>query len=364
MGQVHAQEGQQNLLIKYGGSAAEPYIVQIPPGGKYTVSQTYSWVRDETSRYSLMSYSLDAGASVEIPRKSRGMFSFDVAAGSAHTVTFQTAVQYPLSTSIDSENLLVSFSPASPTGDNWFDTGSKVTITVSNREQSSGSRQQIIGWSLDNPKHVVDGGPSFAAPVIEVAAPHQVKFTSTTQHFVKVISSHGIASGEGWYDEGSAAIVSVQGSDDLLLPRNFAGWDDGTGTIFAENTRSFPVESPKTLTAKWTTDYSRLILLTVLPVAGAMAVVLVKRSGMSKQSQSPGVVAANYAHAPYSASVPQSSEQVKKLGSLEHDNNYSKEISAYSTEKSLEKLQSLQSNGLVSGEKLSKIKQKLEDSLE
>src|SRR5688572_21887117 len=64
--------GQNLLEIRFANNVAESYSVMVNSNEKYTVDQSYSWVRDESSRYNLVSYSLDNGNSIEIPRKARG----------------------------------------------------------------------------------------------------------------------------------------------------------------------------------------------------------------------------------------------------------------------------------------------------
>lgn len=372
-----APEGQP-LEIKYAGGTAEPYTAFVQSGGKYTISQSYSWVRDETSRYNLVSYSIDDGAYNEIPRKARGNFLLDVAAGSAHTVTFKASVQYPVSVVTDSEeNLAVAFSPLSPTGDDWFDAGSDVTITVSNREigTSAASRQQIISWALDNSKRLVEGdvNSSFTTPAIHVASPHQVKFVSKTQHYVDIVTSHGTAVGEGWYDAGSTAAVSVRNGEELLLVHVFAGWEDSSGGYLEENSQTFLVDSPKTLTAKWTTDYSRLLGLAILPIAAAGGLLLFrKRTKGTKRPPAiePAPAVTKIRHQVMTSEPLLTLQETRieehgEIASGSDDNvNYSKEIATYALQKSIEKLEALHSFGLVSDTKFSKIKEKLDQAFD
>ncbi len=376
-GYAHAQEppSAKPLRVEYAGSTAEPYTLFVD-SGRYSISQSYSWVRDETSRYSLVSYSIDGGPYLEIPRKARGNFVLDVTMDSGHTVVFQALVQYPVSATSDHRDLEITFSLPSPTGDEWFDVGSDVAITVSNKENpgSPDTRQQVMSWSLDSSKRPVGSEveSSFTTPPIKVAAAHQAKFESQTQYFVRVITDQGTGTGEGWYDEGSLATVSVD-NDDLFTVHVFDGWDDSSGTQLKEKTETFLVDSPKTVKAKWSPDYSRLGGISIAPIGGVIAVILLKKrsSGVAQRtSAKEGPPSMNRSQQQVSASSPllaiQTPVETQENNSPanDDDSSYSKEITGYALQKSVEKLQSLRTSGLVSDTKYSKVNEKLEQSFD
>ncbi|HEY7734161.1 MAG TPA: hypothetical protein VIB07_05155 [Nitrososphaera sp.] len=371
---VYAQEtppGRQ-LQVNYAENTADSYTLFVD-SGRYSISQSYSWVRDEGSRYSLASYSIDGGPYVEIQRKARGNFMLDVAMDSGHTVVFQAVVQYPVSAVADHGTLEIIFSPPSPTGDEWFDVGSDIIVTVSNEASpsSSDTRQRIASWSLDNSKRSVGSEvePSFTAP-IKVSSAHQVKFESQTQYYVRVVTDHGTESGEGWYDEGSTATISVDNKDPFSI-NVFDGWDDESGMPLKE-TETLLVDSPKTLTAKWRPDYGRLAGIAIAPIGGAIAVVLLKKRSSdtgkrtsAKESPAPINKFQLSASAPLLAIQQTAKEaQESKSHSSTDDSNYSREITGYALQKSLEKLQSLRTSGLASDAKYSKVNEKLEQSFD
>ena len=62
------------LIVNYVDNFAPSYEVDVPKDEKYILIQSYSWVRDNTSRYNLVSYSIDGGDFIQIQRK----FSFSV----------------------------------------------------------------------------------------------------------------------------------------------------------------------------------------------------------------------------------------------------------------------------------------------
>lgn len=378
-GQAYAQEAPagKQLQVKYAGNTAEPYTILVD-SGRYSVSQSYSWVRDDASRYNLVSYSIDNGPHVEIPRKARGNFVLDVSMDSGHSVEFQALVQYPLSAVTDHKgDLEILFSPPSPTGDEWFDVGSEITINVSNKDNvvSSGIRHQVVSWSLDNSKRTVESevGSSFTTPPIRVAEPHQAQFVSQTQYYVRVATDHGTGMGQEWYDEGNMATISVQ-DNELFMVHVFDGWEETPGLQLKEKTETFLVDSPKTLTAKWSLDYSRLVGIAIAPIGGVIAVILLKkRSSDTAEQASAKVHASSTAKSrqQVSASVPLLAFQQRaevtpeaKSAANNDDSNYAREITGYALQKSIEKLQSLRTSGLVSDSKFSNVNEKLEQAFD
>lgn len=380
-GQAYAQENQagNQLRVLFVGDTAEPYTILADSTNKYTISQSYSWVRDDTSRHNLVSYSIDDGSYNEIPRKSRGSFLLELPSDSARTLTFQSTVQYPISVVTDSEDHLeVSFSPPSPTGDEWFDLESNIAINVSNKDEStsSGIRQQIVSWSLDNSKRVAGGDDesSFTTFPIRVAAYHQVKFISQTQYYVDVVTAYGTPIGKGWYDAGTKATVSVTHNDEPLIPHTFDGWQDSSGLLFEGNPESFLVDSPKTLTANWTADYSRLAGIALVPIAAVGSFILFKkRSKMAKGQTSemapiPSLHEIQHKiHALDSVlTVGQHGEVVREevaAGTAEIA-SYSRDLTDYAIQKSVETLEKMHSSGLISDAKFPRVKEKLQEAFE
>ncbi len=380
-GQAYAQENQagSQLQVLFAGDTAEPYTILADSANKYAISQSYSWVRDDSSRYSLVSYSIDDGAYKEIPRKSRGSFSLELSSDSARTVTFQSTVQFPISVVTDSEDYLeVFFSPPSPTADEWFDVESNIVINVSNKDDSpsAGVRKQIVSWSLDNAKRVAGGDneSSFTTFPIRVATYHDVKFISKTQYYVDVVTIYGTPIGKGWYDAGSKASVSVTHNDELLIPHTFDGWQDDSGLRSDDNPESFLVDSPRTLTANWTADYSRLAGIALVPIAAAGSFMLLKKRSEKAKGQT-----AEIAPIPPLHEIQQKIHALGSVLTIEQDREvlreevitgtaeiatYSKELTGYAMQKSVETIAKMHSAGLISDAKFSKVKEKLQEVLE
>ena len=85
-----------SLNVSFENNAASQYTLELPSNEKIILEQSYSWIRDQNSRYNLVSYSIDGSESIPINRQARGTFSFDVPTNSKF-ITFSSVVQYPVS---------------------------------------------------------------------------------------------------------------------------------------------------------------------------------------------------------------------------------------------------------------------------
>ena len=118
---------QNKLSVSFVNNVAPSYEADLDPNEKFILSQSYSWIRDQNSRYNLVSYSIDGEDFVPISRLPRGNFTLDIPTSSSHSIVFLAVTQYPLS--VEGTDVF-SFLPESPTNDNWFDAESEVSITV------------------------------------------------------------------------------------------------------------------------------------------------------------------------------------------------------------------------------------------
>ncbi len=74
-----------------------------------------------------------------------------------------------------------------------------------------------------------------------------------TQYHLTVVSDYGEPSGGGWYDSGAAAAFSITLIEEPTSRHTFQGWSgDFTG---ATETATVTMDSPKTVTAEWRTEY-------------------------------------------------------------------------------------------------------------
>lgn len=118
---------QNKLSVSFVNNVAPNYEVDLDPNEKFILSQSYSWIRDQNSRYNLVSYSIDGKEFVPISRLPRGNFTVDIPTDSSHSIVFLAVTQYPIL--VEGADVF-SFLPESPTNDNWFDAESEINITV------------------------------------------------------------------------------------------------------------------------------------------------------------------------------------------------------------------------------------------
>jgi hypothetical protein len=102
--------------------------------------------------------------------------------------------------------------------------------------------------------------------------------------------------GAGWYDGGSLASFSVTetqlstgGVLDLLGAKVvFQGWFEDGKLITANPSGSIEMNTPHTILAQWTTDYSIPIILFALVVASGLGIYsMTKRAGRKAEKTPP-----------------------------------------------------------------------------
>jgi len=133
------------LNVSFVNNTFPSYDLEFDSTKKILLEQQYSWVRDDTSRYNLISYSIDGGDFIPISRQPRGTFSIDIPSGTS-SIVFLSVVQYPVSIEGVKD---YSFSPKSPTNDNWFDEKSEILILDVISNDSTLFPNEII--DLDGP---------------------------------------------------------------------------------------------------------------------------------------------------------------------------------------------------------------------
>lgn len=346
------------LTIKYANDTLPTSVLSVNNDGKYTLSQPYSWVRDQTSRYNLEAYSVDNGPYVNIPRVARGNFTLDVPTDSSHEIVFMATTQYPIEI-VGTDQ--VSFAPSSPTSDNWFDVNSDEQISVPYVMPSDekDTREQLKGWSYDGEDlQQIQRSESglFSTPQIRISNSHSVNFTYATQYYLDLVSEYGHATGSGWYDSGTAATLSSSPGDDFPVRHVFSGWN-GQVLDPHKQTTGILMKSPATVTVNWAVDYTPLMLIGAAAI-GAGSIILYKRRAKMPPTQT----------------MPAQPEtlDIAKVGSvievqsgvpagLVADNVYSKEIDAYIVEKSMGCLGAFEASGILSKERHDRLKPKMSD---
>ena len=348
--EIALSQSQNRLSVSFENDVAPSYDVSLNPNERYILSQSYSWVRDQTSRYNLVSYSIDGSEPIPIPRIARGDFTLDISTSSSHSVVFRAVPQFP----IDVEGADVYFfTPESPTQDNWFDLDSKVSVVVpKGSEIEEGKiRKAITGWSLDKTAMKVvldDDAEFFNTPTIQMSNFHTIDFTTVTQYKLDVLSQFGTTMGTGWYDKDSEVTVSVVPPADVLI-RNVVDRWEGPDVESRGNSATLIINGPTTVQAIWSTDYSLLIIVMIIP-AGVGFFFFRRRKQMVVSAPQVSQVGLH----------PVGQPQSEKKYVVQHfDFNYSSQLIDLIKQKTLEKLEKMCAAKLMTESRLAEIKKKL-----
>ncbi len=330
-----AQSGNK-LSVSFEDDVAPSYDVPLSSGEKFTLTQDYSWVKDETSRYNLVSYSIDSSESVKISRSARGSFTLDVSNDSSHIV-FYTVIQHALTVTGTND---FSFLPSSPTQDNWFDVGTEVSINVSKTTETEKNkvRQEITGWSLDKSEFwniEDDGSTFFITPPAVMNQYHLVDFFMTTKYKLNVVADNGVTSGSGWYKQGETVPISVVSSNDGLILNALSEWE-GAEIEHDGNSAQVFIDGPLTVTAKLEKNYSLVIAVIVMSIL-AVGVIIGKKFKHSNNTKS--------------------KQDLEKTSETQYTEKYDEEINNYFLQQILEKLDSMYESKSISNSKYSKIKE-------
>lgn len=328
----------EELSVIFEDGTASAYNVLISSDGKFHITQDYSWVKDETSRYNLVSYSIDGGESVKIARSARGSFSLDIP-GDSSEIVFSAVVQHALTVAGTND---FSFLPSSPTQDNWFDSGTEVSVNVSKTTEIEKNkvRQEITGWSLDKSEFWNiddDGSTFFVTPPITMNQYHLVDFFMTTKYKLNVVAENGVTSGSGWYKQGETVPIDVVSSNDGLILNTLSEWV-GAEIEHDGNSAHVFVNGPLTVTAKMEKNYSLMMAIIIIPiiVVGFIIAKKFKRTIVTTQTIA--------------------TTSMEKTHETQYVEKYDQEISAYLSEQILENLKFMHDSKLISDEKYSKIK--------
>lgn len=335
------------LSITFANDTSQPYTISVVPQEKYTISQSYSWVRDQSSRFNLQAYSIDNGPYVHIPRVARGNFTLDVPTDTNHSIVFLSQAQYPIEVNgTDS----FTFLPPSPTGDNWFDINSNVQVSVPHiiKSDKENSRVQLNGWSFDGrdiQSIARQESGYFTTSPIQISSPHTVDFVYVQQFYLNVVSEFGHASGSGWYYTGTTASASVTLDNNFPIRHLFSGWTGATQSSM--ESVNIVVNGPSTLTANWSLDYSPIAILgaVVAGIAIGSLTIYARRKKITKPPKTEE----------RPVQIPQRTEiQADNLAGI--DQSYSREVDDYLLQKSLEKLDSFKAAGILSDTRHSNLK--------
>ncbi len=146
------------------------------------------WNQTSGSRASVTSYTVDGTGKTSVPRSGNGTFTVALTMTQAHSVALASVTQYLLTVVGPPK---VTATPASQTGDSYFDSGSKVTFTVPrswNGTSGAGARESLVSYSVDGaaPVSVPSSSSSvtFTTPALAFTKAHALDFNTVTQYQV------------------------------------------------------------------------------------------------------------------------------------------------------------------------------------
>jgi hypothetical protein len=150
--------------------------------------------------------------------------------------------------------LTITSTHGSPTqASQWVNAGSSITISVTSPDGNTVDRWICTGYSLDSGSPT--SGTSYTFTNIQ--ASHTITFTWQEQYYLTVNSPYGTPIVAGWYDSGSTAYASLASgtiSGATGTQYVFTNWNgDASGSSTTSN--AITMNSPKTATANWKTQY-------------------------------------------------------------------------------------------------------------
>jgi len=171
-------------------------------------------------------------------------------------------VQSDLSFSAEYKNqyyITVNANTGSASGEGWYDessTANIVAITPCNEVQQK-SRAVFTQWSGDS-------AASASSLSVIVDKPYSFTAQWKNQYYLSVNSNYGSTSGAGWYDANTPATFSIQPTSEIGndTKRFFMGWSGDTTST--QESYTITMDSPKTASATWRTQY----LLTIMSSYG------------------------------------------------------------------------------------------------
>jgi hypothetical protein len=138
-------------------------------------------------------------------------------------------------------------------GSGWFDSGTSAMCSVSPTTVpgTSGTQYVFTQWTGD-----ASGSGSTSNP-ITMNAPKTGTANWKTQYELICSSTHGTATGSGWYDSGTSAACSVSPTAVSGGPGTQYIFTQWTGDASGSGSTSNPItmNAPKTGTANWKTQY-------------------------------------------------------------------------------------------------------------
>jgi hypothetical protein len=233
-------------------------------GVSATASSTWVWnTVAGQSRTALTNWQLDTVNQNPSRSNTGNLTTSSITMSAYHVVNFVSTTQYYLTVTGGNS---ISYGTASPTSDNWYDSGQSTTVSSNWVWDivSGQSRYALTNWQLNgvnqNPTRQYSG--TLTTSSITMSTYHTVNFVSTTQYYFSVSSAYDSPTGQAWYDTGSSisSTVTRPVSGGTGIQYETTGWT-GTGSLSSggtagsSSTSSFTINAYSTCTWNWKTQY-------------------------------------------------------------------------------------------------------------
>ena len=175
-----------------------------------------------------------------------------------------------------------SVAPTPLGGNGWYNAGDAATLIIPEQtiNQTVGSRLAFNGWTVDGTTNQTGSSLS-----VMMDAAHTVVAQYTQQYYLNVTSNEGVTSGQGWYNAGSNAQISVTTPPSPMFGVNwvFDGWQGSTQS--SSQTTAVTMNGPMSIVATWRADYTVLYatILGLVAVVGVGFWAAFRRTLKSKQ---------------------------------------------------------------------------------
>ncbi|MEM2642283.1 MAG: hypothetical protein QXU42_06890 [Thermoproteota archaeon] len=155
-------------------------------------------------------------------------------------------------------------------GGGWYKAGETAAIKVSDTvDLHNGTRMVFASWMTSA---TID--KSTCNLIFKVNSSMSLTASWKTQYYLTVKSECGTAQGEGWYEPGSQATVSIsitRVEKNLFTSYVFEGWKIDGELVSTSPTFTLTVTRPVSLTAAWRTETN---LITVGAITGVILLII------------------------------------------------------------------------------------------
>jgi len=217
----------------------------VDQGGSLTVSVTSPADESGGTRYNCTGYTLDSDAPVTDGSTTYGFTNVQA----AHTITFNWIAQYKFTVASDHD------SPVPGVGDHWYDTGTHIDASVTSpADESGGTRYRCTGYTGTGSLSSGSG----TSVGFDIGAPSTLTWNWMAQYYLTVgTNPAGLdgPTGEDWYDSGDTAHVSTAQYVDIVSGSSRYRFDSWTGASGTYADATVVMDSAKTATANYVTQY-------------------------------------------------------------------------------------------------------------